>query len=134
MIAVHTYVNDEYMNTYWADGLVVATPTGSTAYSLSCGGPIVMPDSGNFLITPIAPHNLNARPFVLPDRYRITLKPEGRDNSFQVNLDSRSFNLDGGHKLEITLAPFGFNLVNLHGQTFFTTIRNKLGWGLDKRN
>lgn len=134
MIAVHTMVNGIFMNTYWADGLIVATPTGSTAYSLSCGGPIVMPDSGNFIVTPIAPHNLNARPFILSDQNTISLKPDGRDEQFLVNLDSRSFAIEKQEVLNINLAPFHFHLVNLFDQNFFTTIRNKLGWGLDKRN
>jgi NAD+ kinase len=127
-------VNGIFMNTYWADGLIVATPTGSTAYSLSCGGPIVMPDSGNFIVTPIAPHNLNARPFILSDQNIISLKPDGRDEQFLVNLDSRSFAIEKHEVLNINLAPFRFHLVNLFDQNFFTTIRNKLGWGLDKRN
>jgi NAD+ kinase len=134
MISVHTMVNGIFMNTYWADGLIVATPTGSTAYSLSCGGPIVMPDSGNFIVTPIAPHNLNARPFILSDQNVISLKPDGRDHQFLVNLDSRSFAIEKNEVLQISLAPFRFHLVNLFDQNFFTTIRNKLGWGLDKRN
>jgi len=134
MIAVQTMVNGIYMNTYWADGLIVATPTGSTAYSLSCGGPIIMPDSGNFIVTPIAPHNLNARPFVLSDQNTISLKPDGRDSQFLVHLDSRAYSIEKNDIVHISLAPFRFHLVNLHDQNFFTTIRNKLGWGLDIRN
>ncbi|MDZ4822538.1 MAG: NAD kinase [Flavobacteriales bacterium] len=134
MITIHAYVNDEYMCTYWADGLIVATPTGSTAYSLSCGGPIVTPDSATLILTPIAPHNLNVRPFVISNKNKISLRTEGRDGHFLLSLDSRSFTIDSHTILELTLAPFQINLVNIEGQSFFNTIRNKLAWGLDKRN
>jgi len=134
MITVHAHVDDAYMTTYWADGLIVATPTGSTAYSLSCGGPIIMPGSNNFILTPIAPHNLNVRPFVLPDSSKITLKAEGRDPEFLLTLDSKSFNIDQDTTIELTRAPFEINLVTFKGNNFFNTIRNKMNWGVDKRN
>lgn len=134
MITVHAHVDDAYMTTYWADGLIVATPTGSTAYSLSCGGPIIMPGSNNFILTPIAPHNLNVRPFVLPDSSKITLKAEGRDPEFLLTLDSKSFNIDQDTTIELSRAPFEINLVTFEGNNFFNTIRNKMNWGVDKRN
>jgi NAD+ kinase len=134
MIAVHTYVNDQFMSTYWADGLIVATPTGSTAYSLSCGGPIVMPESNNVILTPIAPHNLNVRPFVLPNTGKVSLRAEGREPHFSLTLDSRSFVIDNETIVELTRASFEFHLVSLSGIGFFNTIRQKMGWGLDARS
>lgn len=134
MVTVHAYINDQFMSTYWADGLIVATPTGSTAYSLSCGGPIVMPDSNNVVLTPIAPHNLNVRPFVISNSSKVSLRAEGRAPDFLMNIDSRSFIINSETMLELTCAPFRLNLVALDGQNFFNTIRNKMGWGLDKRN
>lgn len=134
MITIHAYVNDQFMSTYWADGLIVATPTGSTAYSLSCGGPIVMPGSNNVILTPIAPHNLNVRPFVISNSSKVSLRAEGRTSEFMLTLDSRSFTIDNETLLELTTAPFQINLVALEGQNFFYSIRHKLGWGLDKRN
>jgi NAD+ kinase len=134
MIAVHTYVNDQFMSTYWADGLIVATPTGSTAYSLSCGGPIVMPESNNVILTPIAPHNLNVRPFVLPNTGKVSLRAEGREPHFSLTLDSRSFVIDNETIVELTRASFEFHLVSLSGFGFFNTIRQKMGWGHDARS
>ena len=134
MITIHAYVNDQFMSTYWADGLIVATPTGSTAYSLSCGGPIVMPGSNNVILTPIAPHNLNVRPFVISNTSKVSLRAEGRTSEFLLTLDSKSFTIDNETLLELTTAPFMINLVSLEGQNFFNSIRHKLGWGLDKRN
>jgi len=134
MITVHVEVNGQYMTTYWADGLIVATPTGSTAYSLSCGGPIIMPGTNSFILTPIAPHNLNVRPFVLPDSSKITLKAEGRDPEFLLTLDSKSFTIDQETTIELSRAPFDLHLIALEGNTFFNTIRNKMNWGIDKRN
>ncbi len=133
MITVHAYVNDLFMSTYWADGLIVATPTGSTAYSLSCGGPIVMPGSNNLILTPIAPHNLNVRPFVLSNTSKISLRAEGREPDFLLTLDSRSFSVNNETIIELTRAPFEINLVSFEGQSFFNTIRQKMGWGLDAR-
>ncbi len=134
MITIHAYVNDLFMSTYWADGLIVATPTGSTAYSLSCGGPIVMPASNNLLLTPIAPHNLNVRPFVISNTSKVSLRAEGRDPNFLLTLDSRSFSVDNETIIELTRAPFEINLVSFQGQSFFNTIRQKMGWGLDARS
>ncbi len=134
MITIHTYINGDYLNSYFADGLIIATPTGSTAYSLSCGGPLVMPGSQNFVITPIAPHNLNVRPLVISDSSVITLKVEGRSSHYLVSLDSRSEVIDASIELKIQKADFYANLIQLENQNFFNTMRNKLLWGLDKRN
>lgn len=134
MITIHVQVNDTFMSTYWADGLIVATPTGSTAYSLSCGGPIVTPESSTWVLTPIAAHNLNVRPVILSDSNRITLQTTGRDHQFLLSLDSRSHTINEGSRLELTRAPFAINLVRLQGQGFFDTIHTKLGWAVDKRN
>ncbi len=134
MITIHVQVNDTFMSTYWADGLIVATPTGSTAYSLSCGGPIVTPESSTWVLTPIAAHNLNVRPVILSDSNRITLQTTGSDHQFLLSLDSRSHTINEGSRLELTRAPFAINLVRLQGQGFFDTIHTKLGWAVDKRN
>lgn len=134
MVTVHAYINNEYLNSYWADGIIIATPTGSTAYSLSCGGPIVFPGSQNFVITPIAPHNLNVRPVVLPDSSIIRLKVEGRSQQFLASLDSRSQPFDAEVELIVKKADYRINLIQLEHHNFFTTIRNKLNWGIDKRN
>jgi len=134
MITITTYINDQYLNSYWADGLIIATPTGSTGYSLSCGGPIVMPGSDNFIITPIAPHNLNVRPLVISDKYEIKVKVEGRANQFLVALDSRIQTIDSGVELIIKKEGFKINMVETDTQDFSSTLRNKLLWGLDKRN
>ena len=135
MITINTYVNDEFLNSYWADGLIVATPTGSTAYSLSCGGPIIIPESENFIITPIATHNLTVRPIVIPDRYSITLKiSNGRNSRSLVSLDSRTLTMSNSIVLCISRANFKVNFMRLEKENFFSTIRNKLLWGLDKRN
>ncbi len=134
MITIHTYINGDYLNSYFADGLLVATPTGSTAYSLSCGGPIVMPDSQNFIITPIAPHNLNVRPLVIPDSNTIKLKVEGRSSHYLASLDSRNEIIDSSIELTIKKADFSLRIIRLENQNFFNTIRNKLLWGLDRRN
>lgn len=134
MVTVHTYTNGNYLNSYWADGLIIATPTGSTGYSLSCGGPIIMPGSESFVITPIAPHNLNVRPFVIPHSLEIKLKVEGREPQFLVSLDSRISTLEDSTEVTIKLAKFNINLVKTEIQDFADTMRNKLMWGLDKRN
>ena len=134
MITIHAYINGEYLNSYFADGLIIATPTGSTAYSLSCGGPLVMPGSENFVITPIAPHNLNVRPLVISDNNVITLKVEGRSPNYLVSLDSKSEVIDSSIEIMLKKADFSLNLIKLENQHFFNTIRNKLLWGLDKRN
>jgi NAD+ kinase len=134
MVTIDTYINGDYLNSYFADGLIVSTPTGSTAYSLSCGGPLVMPGSQNFIITPIAPHNLNVRPLVISDNNEITLKVKGRSPSYLVSLDSRSETINDSTELTLKKANFSINLIKLENQSFFNTIRNKLLWGLDKRN
>ena len=134
MMTIHTYINDEYLNSYWADGLIIATPTGSTAYSLSCGGPILIPQSKNFVINPIAPHNLSARPIIVPDDVEIKLRIEGREDEFLATLDSRSRTISNETELKIVKSKFGINLVKFEGQNFYNTIRNKLLWGMDKRN
>ena len=134
MIHIETYVNDIYLNTYFADGLIVSTPTGSTAYSLSCGGPIMMPDSENFIITPIAPHNLSVRPIIVSNEKELRFKVSGRTNSYNVSLDARNALLSSSQEITLRKAHFRVNLINLDGQNFFTTLRNKLMWGLDKRH
>lgn len=134
MVTIHTYVNDDYLNSYWADGLIVATPTGSTAYSLSCGGPIMAPSSNNFVITPVAPHNLNVRPIILNDSNTIKLQIGGRENEYLATLDSRSVTITNDTIITVKKADHSINLVQFEWQTFFDTIRNKLLWGRDKRN
>lgn len=134
MISIHTSINDEYLNTYWADGLIVATPTGSTAYSLSVGGPILTPDSHNFVISPIAPHHLTVRPIVVPDHHCITLSVEGRGLHFLTSVDSQSEPIYFSVLLKIRKAPFNVKTIRLKEHSFFSTLRNKLMWGADKRN
>lgn len=134
MINIHTYINDEFLNTYWADGLIVATPTGSTAYSLSVGGPILSPDSANFVISPIAPHNLTVRPIVVPDHHSITLKVEGRGQHFLASVDSKSEPIYLAQSLRIRKASFNVKTIRLKNHSFFSTLRSKLMWGVDKRN
>jgi NAD+ kinase len=134
MINIDTYVDDIFLNSYFADGLIVSTPTGSTAYSLSCGGPIMVPDSDNFIITPIAPHNLNVRPIVISNNKTLSFKVSGRSDSFNVSLDSRSKTINNLSELIIKKADFKFHMINLEGQHFFETLRNKLLWGIDKRH
>lgn len=134
MITVKTHLNDEYLNSYWADGLIVATPTGSTGYSLSCGGPVITPNNNNFVLTPIAPHNLNARPLVIPDHTVIQLEVSGREDKHLISLDSRIATVDINSIITIKKAPFTVKLVELEGQSFLNTLRQKLLWGEDKRN
>jgi NAD+ kinase len=134
MIKIHTYLNGEFLNTYWADGLIVATPTGSTGYSLSCNGPVVFPDSGSFVITPVSPHNLNIRPIVVPDNNIISFEVEGRTDGFLCSLDSRRENVTKEVQLAVRKEKFGVNLIRLNENNFLQTLRNKLSWGLDKRN
>jgi NAD+ kinase len=134
MINIDTYVDGVFLNSYFADGLIVSTPTGSTAYSLSCGGPIMMPDSENFIITPIAPHNLNVRPIVISNNKVLSFKVRGRSDSFNISLDSRSQTIKNQSDLQIKKADFRFNMINLEGQHFFETLRDKLLWGIDKRH
>ena len=134
MIKIHTYLNGEFLNTYWADGLIVATPTGSTGYSLSCNGPVVFPDSGNFVITTVAPHNLNIRPIVVPDDNIISFEVEGRSDGFLCSMDSRREIVPKEVQLAVKKEKFKLNLVRLNENNFLQTLRNKLSWGLDKRN
>nr|WP_294774604.1 NAD kinase [uncultured Flavobacterium sp.] len=134
MITIETSLNGEYLSSYWADGLIIATPTGSTGYSLSCGGPILTPEVKGLVITPIAPHNLNARPLVIPDETEITLKVSGREAQYLVSLDSRITFADNHSIIKIKKTPFNINMVEIPEETFFKTLRNKLLWGEDKRN
>lgn len=134
MLTIRAYINDEFLNSYWADGLILATPTGSTAYSLSCTGPIVVPGSENFLITPIASHNLTVRPVVIRDDARIRINVEGDGEEYFIAMDSRKTKVTGNRELIVTKAGFPVRLVRLPGQHFFKTIREKLNWGLDARN
>lgn len=134
MIKIHTYLNGEFLNTYWADGLIVATPTGSTGYSLSCNGPIVFPDSASFVVTPVSPHNLNIRPLVVPDNSIISFEIEGRTDGFLCTLDSRREIASKEALLAIRKEVFNINLIRLNENNFLQTLRNKLSWGLDKRN
>jgi len=134
MITIHAFINNEFLNTYWADGLIISTPTGSTAYSLSVGGPIVVPDSETFIITPIAPHNLTVRPIVVPNNNEIMLKVEGRSPNYLAALDYRSETFDSSIELKITKAEFKIKIFKLTSHSFFSTLRNKLMWGIDKRN
>ena len=134
MIKIHTYLNGEFLNTYWADGLIVATPTGSTGYSLSCNGPVVFPESNSFVITPIAPHNLNIRPIVVPDNNIISFELEGRTDDFICTLDSRREVLTKEIQLAVKKESFDIKLIRMHENNFLQTLREKLSWGLDKRN
>ncbi len=134
MIKIHAYLNGEFLNTYWADGLIVATPTGSTGYSLSCNGPVVFPDSGSFVITPVAPHNLNVRPIVVPDNNIISFEIEGRADSFLCTLDSRKAIVKKDVQVAVKKEDFTVSLLRLNENNFLQTLRNKLSWGLDRRN
>ena len=134
LLAIKVFVDNVYLNTYWGDGILLATPTGSTAYSLSAGGPIIAPNAKNFVITPIATHNLTVRPVVIPDGSTIRIQVEGREKKFVFSMDSRSCTLDTSVQLEVRKAGFCLNLVRMRGEDFFGTIRNKLMWGKDNRN
>jgi len=134
MIKIHTYLNGEFLNTYWADGLIVATPTGSTGYSLSCNGPVVFPESGSFVITPVAPHNLNVRPIIVPDNNIISFELEGRTDQFICTLDSRKEFVDRNVQLAVKKENFTISLVRLPEKNFLQTLREKLAWGFDTRN
>ena len=134
MISVETYLNDEYLTSYWSDGLIVATPTGSTGYSMSCGGPVITPTAKSLVITPIAPHNLNARPLVIADDTEIRLKVTGREENHLVSLDSRIASLENGKEIIVRKAGFTINMMEYTSQSFLKTIRNKLLWGQDRRN
>jgi NAD+ kinase len=134
MITVETSLNNEYLTSYWADGLIISTPTGSTGYSLSCGGPVIMPESDSITLTPIAPHNLNARPLVIQNSTEIKLRVSGREDSYLVSLDSRIATLDNNSTVVIKLADFKIKMIELSSESFLSTLRNKLLWGEDKRN
>lgn len=134
MIIIHVYINGAYLSSYWADGIIIATPTGSTGYSLSCGGPIIFPNSGNFVITPVAPHNLNVRPIVISDNSVVSFEVEGRAENFLCTLDSRFEMINSSDQLAIRKADFKIRLVQLRNRSFLRTIRDKLTWGADKRN
>lgn len=134
MITVETYLNDEYLTSYWADGLIISTPTGSTGYSLSCGGPVIAPTAKSLVLTPIAPHNLNARPLVVSDDTVIRLKVSGREENHLVSLDSRIASVANGKELLIKKAPFTIKMIEYTSESFLKTLRNKLLWGEDKRN
>lgn len=134
MITIETYLNGEFLNSYWADGLIIATPTGTTGYSLSCGGPILTPDVKSLVITPIAPHNLNARPLVISDETEIVLRVTGREDQYLVSLDSRITSIQNESVLTIKKTPFQINMIEIQDETFLKTLRNKLLWGEDRRN
>ncbi|MCD6332140.1 MAG: NAD kinase [Bacteroidales bacterium] len=134
MIKIHAWLNGSFLNTYWADGIIVATPTGSTAYSLSVGGPLVLPGTGNFILSPIAPHNLTVRPLVYQDGMTLKIRIEGRSGNVLVSADSRAVIIEDHIELIITRAPFTIITPQLHGYSFYQTLRNKLMWGVDKRN
>lgn len=134
MITVDTYLDDEYLTSYWADGLIVSTPTGSTGYSLSCGGPVIIPTAKSLVLTPIAPHNLNARPLVISDDTVIRLRVSGREENHLVSLDSRIASFENGQEVTIKKAPFTIKMVAYTSESFLKTLRNKLLWGEDKRN
>lgn len=134
MITVHAFVDGEFLNSYWADGLIVSTPTGSTGYSLSCGGPLILPESSSFVITPVSPHNLTTRPMIVPDNCEISFRIEGRSENFLVSLDSRFETVNSQVQLKLRKAEFCAHLVKLKNSSYFKTIRQKLHWGVDIRN
>ena len=134
LVTIHVKVNDEFLSTYWADGLLLSTPTGSTAYNLSVGGPIVVPESSSFVLSPIAPHNLTVRPLVLPDSAVLQLSVDSRDPQIQLALDSRSIDLDVNTTVTIRKADFTLKMIRIENISFYSTLRNKLMWGADKRN
>ncbi|WP_196885743.1 NAD kinase [Aureivirga sp. CE67] len=134
MITVNTYLDDEFLTSYWADGLIIATPTGSTSYSMSCGGPILMPQAKNIVLTPIAPHNLNTRPLIIPNDTKIKLTVNGHENLFLISLDSRVTTINNQTEIYIEKAPFTIKTIEMEGQSFFKTLRSKLLWGEDTRN
>ncbi len=134
MILIKSYLNGDFLNSYWADGLMVSTPTGSTGYSLSCGGPILLPENENFIISPVSPHNLNIRPLIVPDTSEFSFEVESRTNNFLISLDSRSQTVNDNIQMKVKKAPFKAHLIKVEGMSFIETLRNKLSWGLDKRN
>jgi len=134
MITVHTYIDGEFLNSYWADGLIVSTPTGSTGYSLSCGGPVLLPHTTNFIITPISPHNLNVRPMVVPDTSSLSFEVESRSNTFLVSVDSRFRTVDIATRISVRKEKFMARLLKMEDDNFLNTLRSKLSWGWDIRN
>ena len=134
MLKIDAFLDNEFLNSYWADGLIISTPTGSTAYSLSCGGPIISPGTNNFVITPVSPHNLNLRPMVVSDNVLIRLRAESRESQFLLTMDSRSVSIENNEEIFISKADFSIKLIELPDHNFFKTIRNKLFWGKDSRN
>ncbi|WP_053406163.1 NAD kinase [Persicobacter sp. CCB-QB2] len=134
MITVRAFINDEYINSYWADGLIVATPTGSTGYSMSCGGPLLHPASNNFVITPVSPHHLNVRPLIIPDNSEIRLEIESRSRNVLISLDSRSQSIPYQTEIKLKKESFGVKLIHLNDYSFYDTLRGKLNWGMDLRN
>ncbi|WP_448697628.1 NAD kinase [Mucilaginibacter sp. AW1-3] len=134
MIIIHAFLNDEFLNSYWGDGIIISTPTGSTAYSLSCGGPIILPRSGNIVVTPVSPHNLNVRPIVLSDDSVLSFEVEFRSANYLVSCDSRTVVIDKPIKFNVRKAAFQLNLVRLDNESYLSTLRNKLMWGIDARN
>ncbi len=134
MITVETYLDDEYLTSYWADGLITSTPTGSTGYSLSCGGPVISPQAKSFVLTPVAPHNLNARPLIIPDTTVMKMRVKGRENEFFLSLDSRIVTINNETEILIKKAPFTIKMIELKNHSFIKTIREKLLWGEDTRN
>jgi NAD+ kinase len=134
MITVHTYLDGEFLNSYWADGLIISTPSGSTGYSLSCGGPVLLPHTNNFIITPISPHNLNVRPMIIMDTCKLSFEVESRSGNFLIALDSRSKTVDVATKLQVQREQFSAKLVKLSDDNFLNTLRSKLNWGFDVRN
>lgn len=134
MITINVELDNEYLNSYWADGLIIATPTGSTAYSMSVGGPIILPETSSFIISPVSPHNLSMRPIVIPDTKVIKLQVDSRSGEFLVSMDSRFLNVTNDHILSIDKAPYKLKLLRIDSGSFYSTLRNKLMWGIDKRN
>lgn len=134
LVVVNVFIDDMLLNTYWADGIILATPTGSTAYSMSVGGPIMTPNADSFLITPIAAHNLSVRPVVIPNKSKVKIKVDGRCDSFALGLDSRIMLVDKSLEIEVEKADFSFNMIKMPNKNFFETIRKKLMWGNDLRN
>ncbi len=134
MMIIHAYLNGEFLNSYWADGIIVATPTGSTAYSLSCGGPIIFPQSGNFVVTPISPHNLNVRPIVVSDTNVLSFEVEGRSSKYLLTCDSRTETIANSINIQVQKADFCINLIRLNNESYLSTLRKKLLWGIDTRN
>ncbi|MVN91647.1 NAD kinase [Mucilaginibacter aquatilis] len=134
MITMHAYLNGEFLNTYWGDGIIISTSTGSTAYSLSCGGPIIYPQSDSIVLTPVSPHNLNVRPIVLPDNITLTFEVQTRSANYLISCDSRTAVIDTSMKFDIRKAGFRLNLIRLNNESYLSTLRNKLLWGLDARN